>query len=274
MKKPLIFLVAILPLLVSCGGKRVLGNLSPVLIVSDPLWVEYYADENIRSEDLFLISEESTVSLIKNAQNYEIVDDRPLLISPLLSTALEDVWFDEIQRRVYYFLPLDAEVTLDRSNAIPILIDMEPGLYAAGRALEVAAREGSDEDSIPIFIHQDFPVELQSFILDGVTSMNPDRKVVFVRFAPNSYSQYMFDAYRDGYSHAAGIFLGKRTSIGVNYWTLLDEDLRYITVFTGEGAERQSLGSVDFKWNTLMNLLDESVFRGSIDPIELPTILK
>ncbi len=274
MKKLLIFLVGVLPLFLSCVENRVLGRSAPVLIVSDPLWVEYYADENIRSEDLFLISEESTVSLIKNAPSYEIEDERPLLISPLLSSALEDVWFDEIQRRVYYFLPLGAEVSLDKSNAVPILIDVEPGLYDAGRTLEFFAQSGSSEDSIPIFVHQDFPVEFQSFLLDGVTSVNPERRVVFVRFAPNDYSQYMFDEYRNGYSDAAGIFLGKRTSMGVNYWTLLGEDVRYITIFTGEGAERQSLGSVDFKWNTLMSLLDESVFRGSIDPIQLPTTLK
>ncbi len=274
MKKLLIFLVGILPLFLSCENNQIIGRSSSVLIVSDPLWAEYYADENIRSEDFFIISEESTASLVKNAQNYEIEDNRPLLISPLLSSALEDVWYDDIQRRVYYFLPLGEEATLNDSNAIPIHIDIEPGLHMAGRTLEFFAKNGSDEDIIPIFVHQDFPVEFQGFLLDGVTSVNPERRVVFVRFAPNDYSQYMFDEYRNGYSDGAGIFLGKRTSIGVNYWTLLGEEVRYITIFTGEGAERQSLGSVDFKWNTLMNLLDESVFRGSIDPIELPTILK
>ncbi len=275
--KKFLFLIIVLISLLAIGCSESVDRedpVLPVLVVSDPLWVEYYSDERISSADLLLVSEDSSASLIQRAQTYEIDDVRPLLISPLLSSILEDAWFDEIQRRVYYFLPTEAEVTLDKPNAIPIHIDILTGYFEAGQSLALAAQKGSSEDVIPVFTHEKFSQDWKQAVAAGVMDVNPDRRVIFIAFSQNEYSEYMFDEYLDGYSNAVGMFLGRSTSRGVRYWTDLGDELRYITAFSGETLERQSLGSIDFEWRTLMRLLDDSVSRGLTDPIRLPTVLK
>ncbi len=249
---------------------------SPVYIISDPLWIAYYGADKVDPEDIRVVDEESSSVFRERSEEVTLEDTRPVLLSPLLSIAIEDIWFDAIARHVYYFIAEESEPKIASEFAVPITISRKEGVRQAGRALAQHAIDEPLSKKIPILYHSDLDAFLVDSLIAGVQEITLGREIetVYVDQEVDPLDD-LFDQYAsEDYTKGAGIFLGERSIEGIEIWSSFGLDYAYVSSFTGALRGGQSLGSIDMDIITLFETLQQRIRSQDWSPVVLETALQ